>query len=214
MLIFLLRHGLTDWNATRRCQGTTDIPLNADGIAQAQTLASRCASLSIERVYHSPLIRAAKTAECVADACHAHLVPCDDLREVCLGVFQGLTREQSLDAYPEAAAAYFSDPESVTPPNGESMSAVQNRMLHALHYAEKDAAGCQRIALVSHGAAIKTLICAVMDMPLDRFSRFDISNCSISVIESINGTHRLLTLNDLSHFGDPYANADETRLLI
>ena len=88
MLIFLLRHGLTDWNATRRCQGTTDIPLNADGIAQAQTLASRCASLSIERVYHSPLIRAAKTAECVADACHAHLVPCDDLREVCLGVFQ------------------------------------------------------------------------------------------------------------------------------
>lgn len=56
MLIFLLRHGLTDWNATRRCQGTTDIPLNADGIAQAQTLASRCASLSIERVYHSPLI--------------------------------------------------------------------------------------------------------------------------------------------------------------
>ena len=54
MLIFLLRHGLTDWNATRRCQGTTDIPLNADGIAQAQTLASRCASLSIERVYHTP----------------------------------------------------------------------------------------------------------------------------------------------------------------
>ena len=94
------------------------------------------------------------------------------------------------------------------------MSAVQNRMLHALHYAEKDAAGCQRIALVSHGAAIKTLICAVMDMPLDRFSRFDISNCSISVIESINGTYRLLTLNDLSHFGDPYAKADETRLLI
>ena len=91
---------------------------------------------------------------------------------------------------------------------------MKSRMLHALHYAEKDAADCQRIALVSHGAAIKTLICAIMDMPLDRFSRFDISNCSISVIESINGTHRLLTLNDLSHFGDPYANADEARLLI
>ena len=82
-------------------------------------------------------------------------------------------------------------------------------MGHGIGYgkkgAEKDAAGCQRIALVSHGAAIKTLICAIMDMPLDRFSRFDISNCSISVIESINGTHSLLTLNDLSHFGDPYA---------
>ena len=47
-----------------------------------------------------------------------------------------------------------------------------------------------------------------------QLKRFDISNCSISVIESINGTHRLLTLNDLSHFGDPYAKADETRLLI
>ena len=214
MLIFLLRHGLTDWNAAHRCQGTTDIPLNAEGIAQAQTLAARCASLSIERVYHSPLIRAAKTAEFVADACHAPLIPCDDLREVCLGVFQGLTREQSQAAYPAEATAYFSDPESVIPPNGESVPAVQRRAFAALEAAEKDAAGCRRIALVSHGVTIKTLICSIMDMPLDRFSRFDISNCSISVIESINGTHRLLTLNDLSHFGDPYAKADETRLLI
>ena len=214
MLIFLLRHGLTDWNAARRCQGITDIPLNAEGIAQAQTLAARCASLSIERIYHSPLSRAAKTAELVADACHAPLIPCDDLREVCLGAFQGLTREQSLAAYPTEATAYFADPESVTPPDGESMSAVQRRALSALDFIEKDAEGCQRIALVSHGATIKTLVCAVMNMPLDHFSRFDISNCSLSVIKSENGARRLITLNDLAHFGDAYAKADKTRLVI
>ena len=92
---------------------------------------------------------------------------------------------------------------------------VQRRALSALDFAEKDAAGCSRIALVSHGAWIKALICAVMDMPLHQFSRFDIGNCSLSVLESVNGSRRLLTLNDLSHFSDPYnEKMASTRLLI
>ena len=214
MLIFLLRHGLTDWNVTHRCQGSADIPLNADGLAQAEMLAAACKSLGFERVYHSPLVRAAATAEKVAVACHAPLIPCDDLREMLLGAFQGLTRTEAAAAYPDIAPGFFSGELDITPPGGESMADVQRRALAALDFCERDAAGCSRIALVSHGALIKTLVCGIIGAPLNCFRHFDISNCSISVLESTGGMRRLVTLNDMSPFGDCYATLTATRLMI
>lgn len=214
MLIFLLRHGLTDWNVAHRCQGSADIPLNADGLAQAETLAAACKGLGFERVYHSPLARAAVTAEKVANACHAPLIPCADLQEMLLGAFQGLTRAEAAAAYPDIAPDYFSGELDITPPGGESMADVQRRALAALHFCEQDAADCSRIALVSHGALIKTLVCVILGAPLSCFRRFDISNCSITVVESANGVRRLVTLNDMSPFGNCYADMSATRLMI
>ena len=68
MLVFFVRHGLTDWNIQRRFQGTCDIPLNEAGLAQARTAAARCAQLGFERIYHSTLLRAAQTAQVIAGA--------------------------------------------------------------------------------------------------------------------------------------------------
>lgn len=214
MLIFFVRHGLTDWNAQRRFQGTCDIPLNEDGLAQARTAAGRCAQLSIERVYHSTLMRAAQTAQAVAGACGAPLIPSPGFNEVCMGRFQTLTREEAASLYPAECAAYFADQTHVAPPDGESLLQLQERALTALSAAEKDAGACGRIAIVSHGALLKTLLSAIAGLPLENFGRFDVSNGSISVIESSGGKRRLITLNDMSHFGDPYASMAATRLLI
>lgn len=214
MLIFFVRHGLTDWNAMRRFQGTCDIPLNETGIQQAQAAASRCAQLHIERVYHSKLIRAAKTAEIVAEACKAPLIPCPGFNEVCMGRFQGLTLEEAQAKFPAESAAYFADQEHVAPPEGESMLDLQTRALRALESIEQDAQGCERIAVVSHGALLKVLFSQIVGLPLSSFGRFDVSNGSISVIESHNGVRRLITLNDISHFGDPYAAMAASRLMI
>ena len=214
MLIFFVRHGLTDWNAQRRFQGTCDIALNEDGLAQAQTTASRCAQLSIERVYHSTLMRAAQTAHAVAQACGAPLIPSPGFNEVCMGSFQSLTRNEAAVRFPAECAAYFADQTHVAPPGGESLLQLQSRALAALDAAEKDAQGLSRIAVVSHGALLKTLLSAIAGLPLECFGRFDVSNGSISVIESDHGIRRLITLNDMSHFGDPYAAMASTRLLI
>ncbi len=214
MLIFFVRHGLTEWNAQRRFQGTCDIPLNDAGLAQAQAAAERCAQLSIERVYHSRLQRAAQTAQAVAGACHAPLIPEAGFNEVCMGDFQGLTRELAQQRYPEGFVAYFADQANVAPPNGESLTDLQQRALTALDRVEKDAQGCARIAVVSHGALLKTLLSAIAGIPLASFGQFDVSNGSISVIESVTGKRRLITLNDMSHFGDPYAAMASTRLMI
>lgn len=63
---YFLRHGQTDWNREGRYQGRSDIPLNANGIAQARAAAQSLAAVGIDRVVASPLIRALKTAEIVA----------------------------------------------------------------------------------------------------------------------------------------------------
>ncbi|MBQ3221987.1 MAG: histidine phosphatase family protein [Clostridia bacterium] len=214
MLIFFVRHGLTDWNKERRFQGTCDIPLNEDGLRQARIAAKRCGELGIERVYHSTLLRAAQTAQAVAVACHASLYPHTGFNEVCMGLFQGLNHAQAQEKFPEAYARYFSDRINAAPPEGESLSQLQQRALRALEFAEKDAEGCERIAVVSHGALLKTLLGAIAGIPLESFAGFDVSNGSISVIESRNGRRRLITLNSMAHFGDPYIEMAQTKLMI
>ena len=214
MLIFFIRHGLTDWNIQRRFQGSCDVPLNATGLEQARIAAARCKALFPERIYHSTLLRAAQTAQAIADATDAPLFPCPGFNEVCLGAFQGLNHEQARAQYPVEYDQYFADRINAAPPGGESLSQVQSRALSALTAVEQDAAGCARIAIVSHGALLKTLLSAIAGIPLDCFARFDVSNGSISVIESTGGARRLITLNSMAHFPDPYTEMAKTRLLI
>lgn len=214
MLIFFVRHGLTDWNIQRRFQGTLDIPLNDDGLTQAKTAAARCKELRLERIYHSTLLRAAQTAQIIADQSGAPLIPCPGFNEVSLGVFQGLNHDEAKAKYPAAYEHYFADRIHGAPPEGESLYQVQKRALETLGFIEEDAKGCERIAVVSHGALLKTLLGAIAGIPLDQFSCFDVSNGSISVIESKNGARRMITLNSMVHFGDPYTEMSKTKLLI
>lgn len=214
MLIFFVRHGLTDWNIQRRFQGTCDVPLNEAGLEQAHVAASRCAQLGLERIYHGTLLRASATAQAIADAAGVPLIPCPGFNEVCLGAFQTLNHEQAKAQYPEAYAQYFSDRVNAAPPGGESLLQVQQRALRALDEIERDAVGCTRIAVVSHGALLKTLLGAIAGIPLEHFADYDVSNGSISVIESKNGKRRLITLNSMVHFGDPYEQMAQTKLLI
>ena len=214
MLIFFVRHGLTDWNIQRRFQGTCDIPLNEAGIEQARTAAARCAKLGFERIDHSTLLRASQTAQIISSQSGTPLFPCSGFNEVCLGAFQSLNHEQAQSQYPQAYAQYFADRINAAPPGGESLSPVQQRALAALEVVERESAGCERIAVVSHGALLKTLLGAIAGIPLEHFARFDVSNGSISVIESKEGRRRLITLNAMAHFGDPYGEMSKTKLMI
>ena len=82
MLIYLLRHGLTEYNAQKRYQGQRDIPLSAEGLAQL-----RQADFEPCVVYVTPLQRTSQTAKILFP--HAKLVPVDGLKEMCFGSFEG-----------------------------------------------------------------------------------------------------------------------------
>lgn len=95
MLVGLVRHGLTDWNAVGRIQGQSDIPLNEEGRRQARLLASR---LLDEKEYHwnyvitSGLMRAEETGKIIADKLDIPLLEPDSrIKERAFGQVEGLT---------------------------------------------------------------------------------------------------------------------------
>jgi broad specificity phosphatase PhoE len=88
--ILLVRHGLTDWNYASRFQGRTDVPLNKEGMAQAEKVARRVEGWPVDAVYSSPLTRARQTADIIAARLHKSATIIDDLVEVNFGMWEGL----------------------------------------------------------------------------------------------------------------------------
>ena len=93
--LLFVRHGETDWNAERRWQGHADVPLNARGRDQAEALAAQLADEDIDAIYASDLSRAHDTALAVAKRLHLPVVVDPDLREVDVGVIEGLTADEA-----------------------------------------------------------------------------------------------------------------------
>ena len=131
-ILYLARHGETEWNRIGRWQGATDIPLSDVGRAQARLLAERLRDRRIARVHASQLSRALETAQIIA----AHLgapAPTADprLRERGYGAFEGLTREECAERFPEVWEQYLADRRAV-PPGAEPQAEVTERMTGAM----------------------------------------------------------------------------------
>lgn len=81
-MIYLIRHGETDWNVERKIQGQTDIPLNSNGKQQAEEAANEIANLKIDRIISSDLSRAKETAEIINKKVGAKITFDKRIREV------------------------------------------------------------------------------------------------------------------------------------
>ena len=123
MLIYLLRHGQTEYNAQKRYQGQRDIPLSAAGIAQL-----RQADFAPEVVYVTPLQRTAQTARVFFPG--AKLIPVDGLKEMNFGRFEGQTFVQ-VEQDPEYLA-WVQENEHAAHPDGERRSDFCNRVCKTL----------------------------------------------------------------------------------
>jgi len=99
--LILARHGQTAWNAEGRFQGQADPPLDATGLAQAERLAAEVLALRLDVLVSSDLLRARQTAMVVSRACGLEVELDRDLREIDLGLWQGLHRRQASERFPE-----------------------------------------------------------------------------------------------------------------
>lgn len=86
---YFIRHGQTDWNLVRKLQGSTDIALNETGIAQAYEAKEKLADIEFSMIFSSPLMRARKTADIIAEGRKSLIVELDDLREWHFGSSEG-----------------------------------------------------------------------------------------------------------------------------
>jgi broad specificity phosphatase PhoE len=121
-----LRHGATDWNRAGRFQGRTDNPLNEDGLRQAHEAADVLRGTGISRIVASPLLRAAKTAEIIADAISVPLTIDDGIIEFDFGSFEGLpVRDLMIKHGVKSATGLV----SILPADGEHWDAMTERSL-------------------------------------------------------------------------------------
>ena len=107
-IIFLARHGESDWNVEKRFQGHSDRPLTERGREQAHALADLVASEKIEAIYTSPLSRARETAEIVAARAALEPLALPELREVDTGSWSGLSRVDVEARFPDGFARWRS----------------------------------------------------------------------------------------------------------
>lgn len=163
--LVLVRHGQTDWNLSGRAQGHADIPLNATGRAQAQTVARVLAGFDPVRLWSSDLARAWQTAEAVAEATGL-VIECDPrLREYDVGERSGLTLDEAAERFPEQYAAYRAGRSATLVPGEETTAQVRDRVVPALLdcFARLDA-GETGIA-VTHGACLRVGLMGLIGWP-------------------------------------------------
>jgi len=156
-ILFLFRHGETDWNREGRLQGHIDTPLNATGLAQAHALAESLRPHRLDAVLSSDLARARTTAEIVATAIGVPLFIETGLREVNVGAAEGLLWAEAKIRFGEGLTERWYSDGDVAFPGGETGIATLMRGLCALHRFAA-AHPYRRIGVSTHGAMVRQLM--------------------------------------------------------
>ena len=151
--LILVRHGETEWSKSGRHTGRTDVPLTAEGEANAAALAPALARLKISAVFTSPASRAVRTAE-LAGLTGARQDP--DLQEWDYGGYEGLTTAQIREARPD----WYLWRDGVIPGDaahpGETIAEVGSRVDAVLGRVRPLLAD-GNVALVAHGHLLRVL---------------------------------------------------------
>src|SRR5918912_2670523 len=130
--LVLVRHAQSTWNGLGRIQGQLDPPLSERGREQAKRLAERLAHHTWAAIYCSDLARATETAAVIAERVKMTPVPLTDLREVYLGEWEGLTRDELQERYPDLWQRWVEEPSWDLPPGGEGAQPFEDRVSAAL----------------------------------------------------------------------------------
>ncbi len=156
-ILFLFRHGETDWNREGRLQGHTDTPLNATGLAQAEALAEQLRRHRLDAVVSSDLLRARTTARIVAEAVGVPLLVEPGLRETDVGEAEGLLWADAKTRFGESLTERWYADGDIAFPGGETGIATRMRALDALRRFTATHP-YRRIGVSTHGAMIRQLM--------------------------------------------------------
>ena len=156
-ILFVFRHGETDWNREGRLQGHTDTSLNATGLAQAKALAEQLRAHRLEAVLSSDLLRARTTARIVAETIGLPLFTESGLREVDVGAAEGLLWAEAKTRFGEGLTERWYSDGGVAFPGGETGIATRTRGLAGLRRFTATHS-YRRIGVSTHGAMVRQLM--------------------------------------------------------
>ena len=199
-IFYIFRHGQTDYNIEKRVQSFLDIPLNAQGIAQAKELAKNLADIQFDCIYSSPLSRSLQTAEIVVSNRPIKIITNPGLQERNFGVLCGKIMnitdapaytpvDLTKDKVDIPAALLFSD--DYTPENGESDKMFIKRTCDTMREIAKST-NAKTIGISTHGGVIGALVRA--------FTNFDFSGVPNAEYLKIQWNGKKFSLPEQPHW--------------
>ena len=178
-VLYIMRHGKTDWNVIHKLQGRTDIPLNDEGRDMAKAAGKEYQNINFDVCYCSPLIRAKETAEIVLQGRNVPIIYDDRLKEMAFGIYEGI---ENLYEQPDCPVNVFfqNPPQYVAAEGGESFEELFARTGSFLKEVITPALGENKdILIVGHGAMNSSIVCQIRGIPLERFWEAGIENCKL-----------------------------------
>ncbi len=126
--IILIRPGATDFDEQRRIQGTLDIPLSAQGNLEIAQVTEQLNGAGIDALYCSNCEPARETAGSIADALGIRAKTLDNMQNLNHGLWQGMLIDEVKRKHPKVFRQWQERPESVCPPEGETLSDAMQRI--------------------------------------------------------------------------------------
>ena len=196
--IIAIRHGETAWNAEGRLQGHRDIALSPKGQRQADRLADALAHEGLERVVASDLSRAWQTGQALAQGLGLPLHTDPGLRERAFGVFEGLTRDEIRERWPDALDRWNRRIPDYAPEGAESLTQFSARCLVAATRLARAWPGGV-VAMVCHGGVLDCLYRHATGLALDAPRSWVLGNTGINRLLYTGEGFTVTGWNDQSH---------------
>jgi len=203
--LLLVRHGETDWNRQGRFQGQIDIPLNANGLAQAEAARIFLEDVPIQRAYTSCMARPRQTAEVIL---RSHpgvpLTSSRGLMEIGHGLWEGCLEQEIAAGWPELLRDWKRAPETVQMPEGETIQEVWERSLATWNRIVASLNPAETALVVAHDAVNKTILCALLGLTPADIWAVKQGNGGVTVIDypsGAAGTPVVACLNLTGHLG-------------
>lgn len=184
-VFYIFRHGETDWNRQKRCQGHSNISLNETGKKQAMELASKLMDFQIDIIFSSDLDRALGTGSVVAEAKGIPLIVDPRLREVCYGEAEGMLYDEAVAAYGaelwQKFQTFSSSNDHISFPGGETRKIARERF-HAVLLEIIESTPHKTIGISTHGGALRNILHSFLP---ENHTMLPIPNCVVYRCEYI-----------------------------
>ena len=197
--VILVRHGQTAWNREERFRGRADIPLDEYGMRQAEATGRRIAAEWLPTtIYSSPLSRAVKTAEAIANPFNLTVNTHTGLVDIDYGDWQGLSPDEVRQKWSSTLDGWYNAPHLIRIPGGETLDDLRKRAMETVSSLASQHSS-ETIVLVGHTVINRIILLGVLGLGNERFWYIKQETCAINTFEAHDGQFILSLMNETSH---------------
>jgi len=178
MVLYVTRHGETEYNVLGRYCGATDAPLNDTGVSQAYGLAGRLKGMHFDAVVSSPMLRARQTADIVSAALSMPYAVYGQFTERHMGVYEGLTKEEAKKLYPNLWDRQCTAEADDAPDGGETIRQACGRIDEGLNQIRCDYKS-KTVLLICHGFVSRAVHRYCRNLTFEEMAGFTLKNCEV-----------------------------------